>query len=157
TDVSGMATSAVFTSNAVAGNYSIVATAGSVAGDFSLTNQAGAAANILVTNGSLQSTTVRTPFPAPLSALVTDANNNPVGGINVTFAAPSGGASVAFSGGLNTATTDGTGVASVAVTANGIAGNYAIVAYVGPVLSANFTLTNRAGPAAFVSAVAGTG
>lgn len=46
--------------------------------------------------GSMQSTVVGTPFPIPLAVTVTDAHNNPVAGVLVTFSAPVSGANGRF-------------------------------------------------------------
>ena len=76
-----------------------------------------------------------------------DAGNNPVSGVVVTFTAPTSGASGTFAGGLNTATTNASGVAtSAAFTANATAGAYNVTATTGA-LTANFALTNTAGAA----------
>ena len=60
---------------------------------FSLTNSAaGVPTSITVVAGTPQSAPVGTIFPTQFQASVTDVNSNPVGGVNVTFSAPSGGA-----------------------------------------------------------------
>ncbi|MGB0000458.1 MAG: hypothetical protein WBQ04_10100, partial [Candidatus Acidiferrales bacterium] len=66
----------------------------------------------------------------------------------VTFTPPATGASATFAGGVNTATTNASGVAtSAAVTANGTAGGpYTVMAMVtGVATAANFSLTNTSG------------
>ena len=67
----------------------------------------------------------------------------------VTFAAPASGASGTFAGGLNTATTNASGMAtSAAFTANALTGSYAVLASVtGVSPAATFLLTNTAGSA----------
>jgi len=160
TNASGVATSAVFTANSTAGSYNVTATVSGVASpaNFSLTNLTGAAASITATAGTPQSTTVNTAFATQLQATVKDAGGNPVNGVTVTFTVPGGGASGTFAGGVNTATTNASGVAIAAVfTANTTAGAYAVTASVSGVASpANYSLTNLAGAAASIAATAGT-
>jgi hypothetical protein len=109
---------------------------------------AGAAITITATSGTPQRATINTAFASPLVATVKDAGGNPVLGVTVTFTAPSTGASGAFAGGVNTAVTDASGVATSATfTANGTAGSYTVTASVaGVATAANFSLTNTAGP-----------
>jgi len=162
TNASGVATSAVFTANSNAGGPYIVAafvSGVSTPASFSLTNVAGAAASITATAGSPQSVTVGTAYLTQFQATVKDAGANPVNGVTVTFSAPASGASGIFAGGVNTATTDASGVATAAVfTANTTAGGpYNVTATVsGVATAANFALTNLAGAAANIAASAGT-
>jgi len=148
TNASGVATSAVFTANTKTGSYTVTAKVSGVsaAASFALTNKGGAAASIKASGGSSQSATVSTAFSSRLSATVKDAGGNPVGGILVTFTAPASGASGSFAGGVNTATTNSSGVATSAVfTANATTGSYTVSASVAGVSSsANFSLTNKA-------------
>ncbi len=157
---SGVATSAVFTANATAGGpYNVVASAtGATSANFSLTNQVGTAANISATAGTPQTAQVNTAFTTQLQATVKDAGSNPVSGVLVTFTAPASGAAGTFAGGVNTATTNASGIATAAVfTANGTEGAYPVTATVaGVVTPAAFSLTNSAGPAASITATAGT-
>ncbi len=76
----------------------------------------------------------------------------------VTFTPPGSGASGTFAGGVNTATTNASGVATSATyTANSSAGGpYNVVASATGATSANFSVTNLAGPPATVTATAGT-
>src|SRR5438093_3592868 len=122
TTTNGVTTSAVFTANATAGGpYNVVASAaGATSANFSLTNLSAPPATVAVTSGSGQSATVNTAFATPLQATVRDAANNLVSGVVVTFTVPGSGASGTFAGGVNTATTNGRGVATAATfTANG--------------------------------------
>src|SRR5438876_11394773 len=104
----------------------------------------GPAAKVVVTTGTGQSASINTAFGAPLVATVTDAANNPVNGVVVTFTAPGNGASGTFAGGVNTATTTN-GVATSAVfTANATAGGpYNVVASAAGATSANFRTAER--------------
>ena len=148
TNASGVATSAVFTANGIAGTYAVTATAPGVSGtaSFSLTNTA--APMIAATGGTPQTVQVNQPFAMQLQATVT-AGGVGVSGVTVTFTAPAQtGASGTFAGGVNTATTNASGVATSAVfTANGIAGTYAVTATAPGVSgTADFSLTNTAVP-----------
>jgi hypothetical protein len=162
TNSSGVATSAIFTANRVAGSYEVLATipGGTGPARFQLTNDPGEAASIEVTSGSGQSTAIQTAFAAPLRATVKDAFGNLKNNVVVTFTAPAAtGASGTFAGGVNTATTNNDGVATSAVfTANEKAGSYTVVARVAGVSApANFALTNTAGAAASIGATSGGG
>lgn len=149
TNSSGIATAPAFKANVIAGTYTVSATVPGVAtpASFRLTNTAGAAASITAAAGTAQSAFVNTAFAVALQATVKDANNNPVSGLNVTFAAPASGASGKFSGSLTaTAVTSSTGVATApAFTANATPGSYKVTASVsGVAATAGFDLTNKA-------------
>ena len=91
--------------------------------------------------GSPQATTVGSTFTTPLSALVSDANGNPVAGASVNFTAPATGASATIT--PATATTGANGVATATATANSTTGSYTVVASVtGFATTAQFNLTN---------------
>ena len=160
TNASGIATAAVFTANGTAGSYSIMASVSGVgtSASFSLTNTPGIPASITTTAGTPQSAVINNVFPTNLQATVRDSGNNPLSGITVTFAAPGSGASGSFAGGVVTATTNASGVATAAVfTANATAGSYGVTASVSGVgTSASFSLTNTAGAPASITATAGT-
>jgi hypothetical protein len=161
TNANGVATSATFSANGILGNYTVTATVmgGSGPAAFSLTNTVGAPASITVTSGTPQSATIDMAFAAPLVATVLDKGSNPVSGVTVTFTAPTTGPSGTFAGGVNTATTNVSGVAtSTTFTANGTAGGpYTVAATVSGVLTpANFSLTNTAGAPASIAATSGT-
>jgi len=123
------------------------------------TTTVGPPAVITATSGTPQSTAINTAFAVPLTAEVTDSHGNPVSGVVVTFTPPSSGASAIFGGGVNTAVTNGNGVAtSPVVSANGmIGGPYTVTATVtGVAAPANFSLQNTAGMPASISATSGT-
>jgi hypothetical protein len=148
TNANGMATSSTFTADAATGVYTVAATVAGVAtpANFSLTNIAGSLISITATSGTPQSSAVNATFPAPLVARVVDGNQNPVVGALVTFEVPATGASGIFAGGVNTATTNASGVAtSASFTANGSVGTYTVTATVASGSEpANFSLTNTA-------------
>ena len=147
TNSSGVATSSTFTANATAGGYSVTATVAGVtaAANFKLTNITGAVISITATSGTPQSATVNAGFAAPLVVTVT-SNGAPVSGATVTFEVPTMGASITFAGGVNTAMTNASGVAtSRPFTANGSVGTYNVTATVASGAEpADFTLTNIA-------------
>ena len=97
---------------------------------------------IAVTSGSGQSANITEPFANPLVVTVT-ANNSfePVAGGQVTFNAPTSGASASLS--VNLATIAADGMASTTPTANASAGSYAVTATATGVTNpASFSLTN---------------
>ena len=146
TNAQGLATSAIFTANSTAGNYSVSASVAGVStsASFSLTNTPGTPAAITAYSGSNQSAAINTAFGSPLIARVTDSGGNVLANITVTFTAPSSGASGTFAGGLTTATTNSQGLATSAIfTANATTGSYTVTAAVASLQSqANFALTN---------------
>ena len=139
TNASGLA-SITATANAVAGSYTVGASAGpGLSVNFSLTNQPGTPASLTVAGGNGQSWAINTAFPNPLQVLVTDASKNPLAGVTVTFAVTPVNGAGATPFGPN-AVTDASGLASITLTANGIAGGpYTVTA----------TTTGIAGSAAF--------
>jgi hypothetical protein len=148
--ISGGQASVTATASTKAGAYTVSATVTGSAltpATFSLTNAVGAPANMALTGGNNQTATVNTAFANPLTVTVTDQYNNPVPSQLVTFTPPATGASITFAGGLNTATTNASGVAtSAAITANSTAGsNYSVQAKAGTATN-NFTLTNVGPP-----------
>jgi len=148
TNASGQATSSAFTADATAGAYAVTATVTGVTTgvNFQLTNVTGALISIAATSGAPQSTPVLANFSVPLVATVLDGSQNPVSGALVTFEVPAAGPGGTFAGGVNTAKTNASGVAtSAAFTANGSVGTYTVTATVASGAEpANFTLTNTA-------------
>jgi 5-hydroxyisourate hydrolase-like protein (transthyretin family) len=162
TNAQGIATSTVFTANSAAGGpYTVTASVTGVAtpASFSLTNLVGPPATVAASAGTPQSATINTAFVTQFQALVTDAGNNPLNGVTVTFTAPVSGASGTFAGGTNTAITNAQGLATAVIfTANTTAGGPYIVtpSVSGVATPANFSLTNLAGAPASIAATAGT-
>jgi hypothetical protein len=132
TNASGRATAPTFVANTIAGGpYSVTVQAAggsnpstTIAG---LQNLAGAPAFFTATAGFNQSARVTTAFATSLLATLTDQYGNPVRGATVTFADPGSGASATFTGG-NTGTTNASGQVSKGITANFVAGTYAVTA-----------------------------
>ncbi len=162
TNTSGVATSAAFTADGTAGAYTVTAVVSGVPtpASFSLTNTTGAPAAIVATSGTPQSAVINVAFATLLVATVMDSGQNPVSGAVVTFTAPVTGAGGTFAGAsLNTitVTTNASGVATAAFTANGISGSETVTAAAaGLSTPANFVLTNLAGPPATITATSGT-
>ncbi len=101
---------------------------------------------LVKTSGDHQSTLVNTAFADLLEVTLTETGSLlALPGATFTFAAPSSGASAAWSGSLvQTATTNSSGVAQVGPpTANGTLGSYGVVAHApGATLLTTFVLTN---------------
>ncbi len=144
TGVDGKASIAI-KANTKAGTFTAQGSTTNVTGtaDFALTNLADIAKTIVTTSGSGQSTVVDTNFTNNLVATVTDKFGNPVSNSTVTFTVPGTNASGIFAS--NTATTDGNGVATIAIKANTKAGSFTAIGNVtGIPQSADFALTNQA-------------
>ncbi len=148
---SGIA-SASFTANAtVGGPYTVsAASAGLTTVNFSESNIAGSPAHIAV-SGTPQSVVVGNAYGA-LSATVTDAANNPISGVIVTFSVQpaANGASGAFGGAVAVATNASGVAAAPAFTANTVAGVFTVKATAG-LLVGTFNLTNLPGPPAKIT------
>ena len=74
--------------------------------------------------GDNQHTVINTAFANPLTVTLTETDGPALPGVLITFIPPGSGASAVLSSG--TATTNGSGIASVTATANGAAGPYNI-------------------------------
>ncbi len=95
---------------------------------------------------SPQSTPVGASFALPLAVKVTNPLGNPAPGVVVTFTAPATGPSGSFAGGMTTATTNVSGIATApSFFANNTQGSYQVTATVNG-LTTNFALTNTAVP-----------
>jgi uncharacterized repeat protein (TIGR01451 family) len=125
------------------GQSNISATLDAVSGSTTLTVTS--PTTIAVSSGSPQSAQVGTAF----ASLVAVVSGSPVAGQQVTFTAPSSGASGTFSNGQTTytAATNSSGQASATFTANATVGSYTVTATVAGASSpANFSLSNTAAP-----------
>jgi len=104
----------------------------------------GVAGAVLGVDGTLQQAIVAQQFADPLGVQVVDAGGNGVPNVEVTFTAPTTGASATLSPG--TVMTDANGLASTTATANTVAGSYTVNATVAGVdAPASFAFTNLAG------------
>ncbi len=100
-------------------------------------------------SGNNQVTAVGRAFANPLAILLTDGAGNPVTNLGVVFTPPASGAGGSFAGGVTTATSDGSGIAtSTTLTANATVGSYNVAASVatGMANTLNFSLTNSVVP-----------
>jgi hypothetical protein len=158
----GMATAGVFTANGTAGSFTVNANVGGVSrtARFRLTNQASTSgpSSVSSTSGTPQSAAINNAFAAPFVVTVKNSSGSGLSGVTVKFTAPGSGASGTFAGGANSATTNGSGVATSALfTANAKAGSYTVTASVtGVSTSASFALTNTTGSPASITATGGT-
>jgi len=111
TNGSGVATFTGLTITGLVGTRTLSFTSGSLTAATSagIVVSAGPAATIVSSAGNGQSATVGTSVAVAPAVLVTDASNNPVSGVSVTFAVASGGGSAT---GTST-TTNASGIAAV--------------------------------------------
>ena len=161
TDSSGLAIFADLNIT-TAGTYHLAVASGSISAPSNSFQILPAASAVVVIpfEGDGQSAAVGMAYSGPLKAIVEDLYHNPIANASVTFAAPTSGASVTFSGSATVATgADGIAV-SPAMTANSQTGAFQVTATTaaasGP---AFFNLTNVPGSAnrlAFVQQPVGT-
>jgi adhesin/invasin len=115
TDAAGIATSPRFSANTTAGRFTATATTSGTTqtAAFQLDNLAGTPSTLVAGAAASESTTVGSPFPIRLAVTVTDAEDNPVAGVLVSFSAPSSGPGGSFAGTSRTVKvkTGATGVA----------------------------------------------
>jgi hypothetical protein len=154
TNALGFATAPAFTANQVAGVFLVLAMIpGANNLVFRLTNTLLPTA-ITTAAGTPQQAMVGTAFNTPLQVKVTAAGKTPVSGITVVFAVSSSGPGATFTG-PTAVLTNAQGVATAPqLTANTIAGTYAVFASVAGIAApARFTLTNSpSNPAGLVAA-----
>jgi adhesin/invasin len=146
-DARGQATSPPVVANKTAGRFTAAAavTGNAKSVSYPLQNVAGRPATITAGGASGEATPVGTRFPIPLAVTVTDADENPVAGVVVTFAAPARGPSGHFGSHARIVRvkTDSKGIAlAPALTANARAGGYVATASAGG-LHAAFALINQ--------------
>jgi hypothetical protein len=96
---------------------------------------------VTATSGGSQSAVVGKAFANPLKVTVKDPFGKPLGGVTVTFTAPSSGASAVLSSRSKVTASNGT--ATITATANATAGSYSVTAKVDGA-SVSFPLTNVA-------------
>jgi protocatechuate 3,4-dioxygenase beta subunit len=151
TNAAGIATSPRFQATTAAGRFTATAAVSGSArvATFALRNLPGKPATITVGAAAAASTEIGLPFPVRLAVTVSDANANPVGGAVVTFSAPAGGPSGAFSFGHGETRTirvrtnaDGIAIAPV-FRADGTQGGYVVTASVTHAGDAAFALVNQ--------------
>ena len=113
TNSSGVASIAGWKLGPTVGTNTLTATSGTLLGSpvqFTATGTVGAASKIVMNSLNGQTVHVGTAVTIPPSVLVTDANDNPVSGVAVTFAVATGGGSIS---GVNPVTTNASGVATI--------------------------------------------
>ena len=97
TNASGVATLTTWTLGTTVGVNTVTAAVTGLSGSpvtFTATSTAGAANTIAANSSVSQTATVNTTVAAAPSVRVTDANNNPVSGVSVTFAVTQGGGTI---------------------------------------------------------------
>ncbi|MDO8184761.1 Ig-like domain-containing protein [Conexibacter sp. JD483] len=106
--------------------------------------------DVAVVSGDGQQVTAGSSFPLPLTALVTNAEQQPVDGVAVTFTLPGAGAGARFAHGPATSATVLTGpdgrAVSPSLEANGSAGPWRATAAAADIGSTAFKLTNAPAP-----------
>ncbi len=150
----GTATSPLLVAGSTAGTFSVQVSVDGVSKltVFTLTDAAAAPCAISPGAGTSQEAALGSDFAVPLAVTVTDENGNPVSGAQVTFNAPTNGASGVFAG-HGQSVTVGTNSKGVAVapnfSADAITGGYIVTARVAGIeSSATFAMVNtpRTGP-----------
>jgi hypothetical protein len=150
TNANGEAISPLFVANGKTGRFTATA---SISGNvppatYSLQNLAGPPASMTAGAASGEATPIGTRFPIPLAVTVTDADENPVAGVVVTFAAPARGPSGHFGPGAGArrsvrVKTNSKGIAvAPALVANSKPGGYVATATAAG-LHAAFALINQ--------------
>ncbi len=170
TDSDGIATSLQFTANGTIGILTATATVAGLAepASFRLENLPGRGERLIRLGSAERAATVDQRYGQKLRVLVRDANGTPQVGATVTFTLGGAGsgsgsgagsgasAGASFAGGASTATAT-TGIHGIAtspsMTAGSVAGTFAATATATTTTStAHFTLTNRAGKPATITA-----
>lgn len=109
TDATGTAAPDGWQLGTTAQNYTLTATAGALSTVITASARPGAASVMQIVAGNTQSATVGRTLPIEPSVRVTDANNNPIAGIDVLFEVTSGGGTAVS----RRQTTNAQGVATV--------------------------------------------
>jgi|SRR5579863_7137483 len=168
TGSNGVATSPHFVANATIGRFTATATVGnvSVPASFPLENLPGKRQRLIPFGDPKRVATVDHRYSHPLRVLLRNANGSPQSGATITFtlggsgggagAGAGAGASASFAGGTSTATAT-TGIHGIAtspsITAGSASGTVTATATTTTTTSiAHFTLSNRAGKPASITA-----
>ncbi len=137
-----------------AGQGSVTATVvGLPSQSFSAFAAAGTPAHVRIADGNGQRARVATGLPAPLSALVVDANENPVAGVAVSWSVVTGNGTIT----PRAATTDANGIARADWGLGTSAGAQSARASVAGVGGVDFTATADPGNPAGILVVSGNG
>ena len=168
TQSNGVATSPHFVANGTIGRFTATATVGnvSVPASFRLENLPGKRERLTALGSAKRAATVDHRYSRPLRVLLRAANGTPQSGVTITFTLGGGGggagagagagASASFAGGASTATAT-TGIRGIAtspsLTAGSVSGTVTATATTTSTTSiAHFTLSNRAGKPASITA-----
>ncbi|MEO5904914.1 MAG: GDSL-type esterase/lipase family protein, partial [Gemmatimonadaceae bacterium] len=138
----------------IPGTVTITATSETKSATVSLTVVPGPPAKIVLFSGNNQSVAAGAPVPNPLAVLVTDAGNNPISGVAVTFAVTAGGGTIL--GGA--ATSNAAGIATSGIWTLGTAAGPNSVTVTSPAIagvSAVFNAAGGAGPPTKIAGFAG--
>jgi hypothetical protein len=128
-----------YTLPTIARSYTLTASTGGVTLNFSERAVAGAPATLMIASGNGQTAPPNTQLAAPLAVVVKDTHGNPVPGVSVGFSDGGAGGTLSSS----SATTVGTGRASVTYTTPSAAGNVSVTATVTGITPAVFTVHVR--------------
>ncbi len=160
TNASGIATVGSWTLGPAAGANTLTATSAGLSGSpvtFSATGTTGQATTIALNAGNGQSAVAGNAVPIAPSVKITDAGNNPVSGVAVTFAVTGGGGSVLPVGSV---LTNASGIAAVTSwTLGTTAGSNTLTATATGLTGSpvTFSATGTAGPAATIVLNGGNG
>jgi hypothetical protein len=156
TDANGIAVCPVLTSNSIAGSFTVTASSSGLSSSvFYLSNVGSTPATLSILTGNGQSAVVGTAYQMGLQVIVTDAFNNPLNSVPVTFSLPQSGPGI-VSASNNVVYTGITGKASfVNFFANNIAGAFSVNASVANLPPVSFIMNNTASTAASLIAVSG--
>ncbi len=158
----GTATSPLLVAGSTAGSFSVQVSVSGVnkLAVFTLTALASAPYAISAGAGTSQEAQLGADFAVPLAVTVTDGSSNPVAGAQVTFSAPTSGASGVFAGhGPSVVvSTSSKGVAlAPSFSANAVTGGYIVTARVGGLANAaTFAMVNTARTGASAPGMAGS-
>ena len=145
---------AEWTLGPAAGQGSVTATvAGLSAQSFSAFAAAGTPAHVRIAEGNGQRARVATGLSNPLSALVVDANENPVAGVAVAWSVLTGNGTIT----PRAAATDANGIARADWALGQTAGGQSARASVAGIASVDFTATADPGNPAGIAVVSGNG
>jgi uncharacterized protein YjdB len=153
TDANGNAALTTWTLGASLGTNTVTAAAAGLTGSpvsFNATATAGAPTTIAANSVTTQSAIAGTAVAAPPSVLVTDAGNNPVAGVSVTFAVTAGGGAISPASPA-TVSTNASGIATLTSwTLGATVGANSVTASVAGLAGSpvTFTATGTVGPAA---------
>jgi adhesin/invasin len=155
TDAQGRA-AATLTLGKTAGPNSVAAKAAGLAGSpvtFSATGTPGPAAKLAIASGNNQTAEIGKALAAPLVIKVSDANDNPVAGVDVAFAVAAGGGTLS----ATAVKSDAQGLASTALTLGAAPATNTVTATSAGLVGspATFTATGVAAKAATIALVSG--